>query len=361
MLKRVVLLILILVLPFGGALANDSESTLPNDPLLVDQWYIFPPSHENRSAGSIDAIEAWRHIKTAKPIVVAIFDAGVNYRHPDLEANIWTNEQEKLNGEDDDGNGYVDDLHGWNFVSGNNLPLSRREPRFPDQFDHGTAIASLIAAVPNNGIGISGVGRNVRIMPLRVIGPPDTEDGYHADARKAFPEGIRYAIRNGARVIVCTTSLNPASPITQFIEAPLKEANEAGVLFVRSAGNSGRSIDEDEEYKFLSQFPNVLVVGGTLRDGTMSPQLNFGTRVKIAAPSIDMAFASFDGYAKHKGPGTSFAAPIVAAAAATLLSQLPELTPAQVIARLRDAAIETRAMPSAIDGGRLDMANLFRD
>ena len=87
--------------------------------------------------------------------------------------------------------------------------------------------------------------------------------------------------------------------------------------------------------------------------------MNFGKRVGIAAPSVDMVFPSFDGYVRSKGPGTSFAAPIVAGVAATLLSQAPDLTPAQVIARLRDASVLAPGMKGVIGGGRLDMAKLF--
>ena len=84
------------------------KSPLPNDPMLSEQWYVYPPGDERGSPGSINAIEAWLHIRAAKPVVVALLDLGVNYRHPDLAANIWKNERETLNGKDDDGNGYVD-------------------------------------------------------------------------------------------------------------------------------------------------------------------------------------------------------------------------------------------------------------
>jgi thermitase len=341
-----------------GAGPNGRKHPL-NDPLLAEQWYLHAPGDEQGSPGSIDAVGAWEHIHPAKPIIVAIFDAGVNYGHPDLEANIWKNEREILNGKDDDGNGYADDVHGWDFTRARNDPLGRRSRAFPDQFDHGTAVAALVAAVPGNGIGIAGVGRNVRVMPLRVIGEPGQAGESHAGPGVTFPEGIRYAIRNGARVIVCTTPLTPAMHPENLIEAPLREAEAAGVLFVRSAGNAGRSVDEDEEYGLLSRFGNVLVVGGTARDGTVSRRVNFGMRVGIGAPCVDMVFPSFEGYDRSGGPATSFAAPIVAGAAATLLSQSPELRPPQVIARLRDASVPEPGMNGVIGGGRLNMRKLF--
>ena len=143
--------------------------------MLAEQWYLFPPGDRGDRPGSINAIEAWRHIRPAGPIVVALLDLGVNYTHPDLAANIWKNERETPNGKDDDGNGYIDDLHGWDFAYANNNPMRRPSRKFPDQFDHGTALASLMAAVPDNGIGTAGVGRNIKIMNLRVGGDPERE------------------------------------------------------------------------------------------------------------------------------------------------------------------------------------------
>jgi subtilisin family serine protease len=351
--------VLLLVRPLMLAVAADPPraESLPNDPMLAEQWYLFPPGDKRGSPGGINAIEAWRHVGPARPIVVALLDAGVNYTHPDLAANIWKNERELPNGKDDDGNGYVDDLYGWDFAYANNNPVGRRSLKFPEQFDHGTAVASLIAAVPDNRIGTAGVGRNVRIMNLRVAGDPDFEGQESIRLETTLPQAIRYAIRNGARVIVCT--LGSLDPPERHFETSLKEAEEAGVLFVKSAGNQGRSIDNDQLFKFLSQYSNVIVVGGTNRDGTLSRHMNFGKRVGIAAPSVDMVFPSFDGYLRFKGPGTSFSAPIVAGVAATLLSQAPDLTPRQVIARLRDASVPASGMEGVIGGGRLDMARLF--
>jgi subtilisin family serine protease len=336
--------------------AITEELSLPDDPMLAEQWYFFPPGDARSSPGSIGAIAAWRHIRPAKPIVVALLDTGVNYTHPDLAANIWTNEREMPNGKDDDNNGYVDDLFGWDFAIANNNPVSRRSLKFPEQFDHGTALASLMAAVPDNRIGTAGVGRNVKIMNLLVAGDPDFEGQDSIPLTTTLPQGVRYAIRNGARVIVCT--LGALDPPERYFGTSLKEAEEAGVLFVKSAGNQGRNIDDEPLFRFLSRYSNVLVVGGTTRDGSLSPQMNFGKRVGIAAPCVDVVFPSFGGYERFKGPGTSFAAPIVAAVAATLLSQTPDLTPAEVIARLKKASVIGPGLEK-IGGGRLDMAKLF--
>jgi len=353
---------LLAVAAFSSVVAGQPEErSLPDDPLLAEQWYLFPPGDERGSPGSINAVEAWRQIRPADPIVVAVLDSGVNWKHPDLEANIWKNKRELKNGKDDDDNGYVDDLHGWDFVSADNDPIGTRSREFPDQFDHGTAVAGLMAAVADNGIGIVGVGRNVAIMPLRIVGERGTNDEFHAGPRTTLPLAIRYAIRNGARVIVCTLMRTPSaegSVEALSLEASLQEAERAGILFVWSAGNQGCNVDTDEFIRFPS-FSNILLAGGTTRDGSLSPHMNFGKRVQIAAPCVDMVFPSFDGYTRFKRPGTSFSAPIVAGVAATLLSQKRDLTPVQVIARLQKASVLAPGMEGVIGGGRLDMTELF--
>jgi subtilisin family serine protease len=159
----------------------------PNDPMLAEQWYLFSPSDERGSPGSTNAIEAWRHIRPAKSIVVALLDSGVNYTHPDLAANIWKNERELPNGKDDDGNGYVDDLYGWDFAYADNSPIDRRSRKFPEQFDHGTVLASLMAAVPDNGIGTARIGRNIKVMNLRVVGEPEVEGQTSAQLETTLP------------------------------------------------------------------------------------------------------------------------------------------------------------------------------
>src|SRR5262249_17298079 len=155
-------------------------------------------------------------------------------------------------------------------------------------------------------------------------------------------------IGHGAKVIVSTLGF----PAPRDFGDSIKEAEAAGVLFVQAAGHQGRNIHDHSGCQFLSRHPNVLVVGGTNRDGGLSPPLNFGKRVGIAAPSVDMVFPSFDGYERVKGPGTSFATPIVAAVAATLWSQSPDLTPQQVISRLREASVIEPGMEGKIGGGR---------
>lgn len=349
------------LLPAAISAAVTDQPNLPNDPLLPEQWYLFAPDDERGGAGSVNALEAWEHTLPANPITVAVLDSGVNYKHPDLEANVWKNEGESENGKDDDANGYIDDMHGWDFVNDDHDPVGFPSREFPDQFGHGTAVAGLMAAAADNGIGIAGIGRNVKIMPLRIVGEPAPGSKFHAGPRTTLPQAIRYAIRNGARVIVCTllpVGAAKGSVEAASLEASLREADKAGILLVWSAGNQGRNVDTDEFVRF-PRFSNILIVGGTIRDGGLSPHMNFGKRVGIAAPCVDMVFPSFDGYSRSKGPGTSFAAALVAGAAATLLSQQRHLTPADVITRMQETSDLAPDMAKAIRGGRLNMARLL--
>ena len=132
-------LLLVVAPMLAFAASQPGKKSLPNDPMLGEQWYLFAPGDKLGNPGSINAIEAWQHIRPARPIIVALCDIGVNFTHPDLESNMWKNDRETQNGKDDDGNGYVDDLHGWDFAYVNNHPISRPSRKFPDQFDHGTA------------------------------------------------------------------------------------------------------------------------------------------------------------------------------------------------------------------------------
>ena len=189
----------------------------------------------------------------------------------------------------------------------------------------------------------------MRIMPVRTFGD------FSLTRRHPLADGIRYAIRNGARVIVITSTLDQ---YLHFIVPTLREAESARVLVVCSAGNAGQNRDDD--LREIGSLSNVLLVTGSRKDGSWAG-LSYGKIISAAAPCGDMQLLSFDEYAPVPNMGTSWAAPIAAAVAATLLSQEPGLTPNQIIERIRRCSVMHESMRGKLGGGRIDMLRVIRN
>ncbi len=273
----------------------------------------------------------WSPEERGVPVLVALVDSGIDWLHPDLEAaRIWRNPREPLNQIDDDGNGYVDDRIGWDFVDADAEPW--------DEVGHGTHLAGLIAATPDNGIGITGVSRNAVLLPLEVLGASGRGRAFHVAA------ALDYATAQGARVI--NLSLG-GSGLTAAERKAIRRATEAGAVVVLAAGNRNRSAELTE----VVALPGVIVVAATGRHGTRAPFSNLGPEIEIAAPGVDLLslrargtdLLRLSGNAAPAGTavvgsdraylrasGTSFSAALVSGVAARILSQRPQLTPAQV-------------------------------
>ena len=270
----------------------------------------------------VNAPEAWAQGYTGQGVVVAVVDTGVDYNHSDLSGNIWVNSGEiPDNGIDDDGNGFVDDVRGWDFVDGDNDPM--------DLDAHGTHVAGTIAA-ENNGFGVTGVAYNATIMPVRVI---DKEGGTSSDVAA----GIRYAVDNGANVINLSLGGNFTSTEE---EDAIRYASDSGVVVVMAAGNEGDSqpvyparyatdwgiaVGAVDSNKTLADFSNR--AGATPLDYVVAPG------VDILSTTPNNSYQSFD--------GTSMAAPHVSGVAALILSANPNLTPAEVESLLTQTANRT--------------------
>lgn len=284
---------------------------VPNDPSFPSLWGM----------AKIQATTAW-DLAQGNGVVVAVVDTGVDHTHPDLAANIWSNMDEiSGNGIDDDGNGYVDDVRGWNFVSNTNTPL--------DGHSHGTHVSGTIAAVGNNNVGVIGVAPLAKIMAVKGLG--DDGSGYDSD----LAQGIVYAADNGADIINMSWGGTGDSPV---IEEAIQYAHSVGVILVAAAGNS--AIDASQ---FLpAKYASVITVSAFNSADVMASFSNFGTKIDVAAPGVSILSTVPGGYYSSFN-GTSMASPHVAGLAALLLSQRPALTNEQVRQSLRQTADDVGA------------------
>jgi subtilisin family serine protease len=287
-------------------------------------------------------------------IVAVVLDTGVDLQHEDLAANAWVNPGEIAgNGVDDDGNGFVDDVHGWSFYDGSNATFN---PSGEDL--HGTHVAGSIGAVGNNAIGVTGVAWHVKIMSLKFLGGSQGK-GSTSNAVK----GISYAIdmrHRGVNVRVINASWGGGSN-SQALRQAISDANDAGILFVCAAGNGGRNIDDDPDYpaSYSTDLQNAISVASLGWTGSLSSFSNRGhSSVSIAAPGEFIystmprsQFAPNGSYGQLSG--TSMATPYVSGIAVLLWSHDPSLTPRQVKQRIIDTSEPlTSLLNNAVRSGR---------
>jgi subtilisin family serine protease len=282
-------------------------AVVPNDPMYPDQWQLGPSNRMGTNSG-IDTPSAWNASVGSQDITVAVVDSGVDTSHPDLAPNVWTNPGEtggrEYNLTDDDANGFTDDWRGWDWVDDDNDPA--------DPLGHGTHTAGTVGAVGNNGVGVSGVSWQVRLMPLRVIDGSGV--GYATDVAEAFT----YASRLGAEVVNASLS-GPQ------LSQPMYDAMAAApqTLFVVAAGNEGKDVDTSPSYPCNFELLNVVCVAATGQFNELTPFSNWGARsVDLAAPGMRI-ISTWPGGGYAEGIGTSAAAPHVSGTAALVWSRVP--------------------------------------
>jgi len=335
-------------------------SIVPNDPQYGELWGM---NNTGQTGGTndadLDAPEAWDTQTGSDSTLIAVIDTGVDYNHPDLAANIWTNPNE-IPGDniDNDNNGYVDDVRGWDFANNDKDPM--------DDNLHGTHVAGTIGAIGNNGVGVAGVNWRVKIMPLKFL----TGDGSGTLANAI--SAIIYGANKKARVMNNSWG---GGGFSQALQDAINYANNAGSLFVAAAGNDGTDNDASANYPSNYELPNVVAVAAIDHKGDLAvfgtgggggicgcggnviglPGSNFGaTTVDLAAPGKDiLSTALKNGYMKLSG--TSMATPHVAGVAGLLFAQFPTWTHLQVKARLL-ATVETSSglQGKMVTGGRVN-------
>ena len=309
---------------YGYGLANAANAVAQaiGQPPFSD---VAPTGNANWGVDAIKAPAVWEQGYTGQDVVVAVIDTGVDYTHPELQGNLWTNSKEIAgNGLDDDGNGFVDDVNGWDFVSGDNDPQ--------DQDGHGTLSAGIIAASGMTG-SAKGVAYRAKIMPIRVL-----SDNEFSKDSTAVADGIRYAVQNGAKVINLSLSSSPAGTLFKPLpenEAALQYAQQAGVTVIMAAGTDredyGTMRPIEPAYSATRGFG--IAVGAVDRSLQVADFSNpAGNKLLnyVVAPGVDIFSTNKLGGYLGANDGTSFSAPFVSGIAALMLSANPNLTPAQI-------------------------------
>ncbi len=302
-----------------------------SDPLFNNQWYLH----------RIGAPQIWSKTAGSANIVVGVIDTGVDYLHEDLQGQLWVNTAEDLNangrldsldlnGIDDDGNGYVDDVIGWDFTDapafadGGDYDQPDNDPM--DEFftGHGTPVAGLIAAA-NNGVGMIGVAPGIKIMALRA----GTASGYLEEDDVA--EAIVYAIDNGAKII--NMSFGDVA-FSYLLRDVIRYGVERGVIFVASAGNDGNDV-----FQYPAAYDETIAVGATDFQNNLAPFSSYGIKIDLVAPGVDLLSLKIG---NNYGPvsGTSFSAPLVSGALALLWSLFPGATPDELKGMLTTGAVD---------------------
>ncbi|VAX04940.1 Serine protease, subtilase family [hydrothermal vent metagenome] len=322
----------------------------PNDPHFDSLWGL----HNTQQTGGvfdadIDASEAWDSNTGDANIIIAVIDTGVDYGHEDLAGNMWKNPGEIAgNLIDDDGNGYVDDVHGYDFSNTDSDPF--------DDHGHGTHVSGTIAGVGNNGIGVVGVNWNAKIMAVKFLGAGG--GGYVSDAI----DGVIYAVNNGAKILNNSWG---GGGFSQALLEVIYAANDAGVLFVTAAGNKGRNNDIRPYYPSSYVAPNMISVAATDHNDQLAVFSSYGaSTVHLGAPGVktlstvptgSCPMCSRNGYREAKG--TSMATPHVSGAAALLLDRMPMLSIGGIKSRLMNSTDQISALSGVtISGGRLNIA-----
>jgi subtilisin family serine protease len=332
----------------------------PNDPSFGQLWGLHNTGQSvNGVTGTadadVDAREAWDVATGSSSVVVAVIDTGTDFGHPELGGSMdtspvmWVNPGEncagcRSDGVDNDGNGYVDDWRGYDFVNNDNNPV--------DDQAHGTHVSGTIGAVGNNGSGIAGVNWNVKIMALKFL--DRNGSGTIADA----VEAILYAARSGAHVLNNSWG---GGGFSQALFDAIKESDTKGALFVAAAGNDGVNTDSSPHYPSSYDVPNVVSVAATTSSDARASFSNYGRKsVDLGAPGANIySTVLSNGYDYYNG--TSMATPHVAGAAALAKAAFPAATGIGLKALLlRTVDANSGLAGASTSEGRLNANNAVR-
>ena len=292
----------------------------------------------------VNAAAAWDLSHGSREVVVAVVDNGTDWQHEDLEENIYINtaEADGAPGVDDDNNGFVDDIHGWDFYDQDNDPT----PAFSGH-SHGTHVAGTVSAVTDNGLGVAAIAWNVSVMPVRA--------GYSGSIYNGY-EGIHYAAHNGAQIINLSWG---GSGYSAFENDVVQDALDQGAVLVAAAGNEHSSIPH-----FPAAYDGVIAVANVDQNDVKSGSSNFGTWVDVCAPGVNI-YSLVPGNGYEYKSGTSMAAPQVSSLAGLLWSRHPDWNSGQVAQQVIFSAQNVDAVNPEYAGllgrGRIDAFQALGD
>jgi subtilisin family serine protease len=322
-----------------------------NDPYYTGGylWGMYGDGTSPTNQFGCQAGEAWAAGNTgSSSVIVAVIDEGVQHTHQDLSANIWSNPFDPADGIDNDGNGYKDDLRGWDFAGNNNSTYDGTAD------DHGTHVAGTIGGVGGNGIGVVGVSWNVKIISCKFLG---SGGGTTANAVKAVDYVTDLKNRHGLNIVATNNSWGGGGYAQSLFEA-INRANTANILFIAAAGNAGKNNDASANYPSNYTNANIIAVASITSSGTRSSFSNYGKNtVDIGAPgsSILSTMPNTAGNKYGYMSGTSMATPHVTGAAALYAASHPGASAASIKNAILNSATATSSLNGlCVTGGRLN-------
>ncbi len=339
---------------FLGLPNTGLTSETPNDPSFASLWGLKNTGRNEpgrtspgRAGADINALKAWKITKGSKDIKIAVIDTGIEYTHPDLRDNMWVNEAEANGtaGVDDDGNGYIDDIHGYDFANNDGDPI--------DGHSHGTHCAGTIGAVHNNDEGVAGVMADVTLVAVKFL--TDAGSGTTENAIKS----VDYATKVGVDLMSNSWG---GGGFSQGLADAIQRASDAGIIFTAAAGNSRTNNDERPHYPSNYEIDNVISVAAhTAQDELASFSCYGRTTVDIAAPGHRiLSTVKNGGYKAYSG--TSMATPHVSGILGLLLSKEGRMPHAEMRERLLATSVPVAAYRGkTVNAGRADVYNLLTD
>ena len=325
-----------------------------SDPIFLgngtqDLWGMYGDASTPANQYGSQAAEAWTAGSIgSRSVYVGVIDEGIQFTHPDLDANVWTNPFDAANGRDDDGNGYVDDVRGWDFANNDSTIYDGGTRGSLD--DHGTHVSGTIGAEANTE-GVVGVNHSVTLISGKFLG---RNGGSLTAAVKAVDYFTDLKKRHGLNIVATNNSWGGGGFSQTLLDA-IKRADAANILFVAAAGNSGSNNDTTASYPSGYDVPNVIAVAAIDRTGALASFSQYGAKtVDLGAPGVGVwSTTAFNGYSSYNG--TSMATPHVTGAAALYAASHPGSSAAAIKDAILASVVPTTSLAGkTVTGGRLD-------